>query len=349
VYVYFGSRGLTAYDFTGSLIWDKILPVPITQHGAGSSPILAGGKLILACDQDAGSYLLALNPETGETEWRADRPEFRRSFATPLAFPADKPELVVLPGTLRLVAYRLDTGVEEWRINGLPNEMCATPVTDGRLIFAGGWTMGSGVSRMPSFDDVLAEYDSNHDGKISNDEAKVGPARQHFPYIDANKDGIITREEWDSLARIFDQSRNCLIAARPGGKGDVTTDHVAWTRTRGLPYCPSPLVYRGRVYLVKSGGLVTCLDGATGAVNYQEERLGTLGDFYSSPVAAGDYLIAISQAGDAAVWREGATLEVAAVNKLGETVMATPAVIGDTLYVRAERRVYAFRSNSGRN
>jgi outer membrane protein assembly factor BamB len=264
-----------------------------------------------------------------------------------MAFPPDKPDQIILPGTLRLVAYNLETGREEWRINGLPNEVCATPVTDGRLIFAGGWTMGSGVSRMPAFDDVLAEYDTNHDGRISSEEAKGGPARQHFPYIDADKDGFITRQEWDTLARIFDQSRNCLIAARPGGKGDVTADHVVWTRTRGLPYCPSPLVYRARVYMVKNGGLATCLDAATGAVNYQEERLGTLGDFYASPIAAGDYLIAVSQAGDVAVWREGPRLEVAAVNKLGETVMATPAVIGDTLYIRTERHLYAFRRTSG--
>jgi outer membrane protein assembly factor BamB len=348
VYVYFGSHGLTAYGFDGATIWDKPLPAPVTQHGASSSPILAGGKLILACDQDVGSYLLALDPRTGATIWRAERPEFRRSFSTPLAFPPERPTQLVLAGTLRLVAYDLESGREEWRTGGIPNELCATPVTDGNLIFAGGWTMGSGVPRMPLFDDVLASLDKDHDGRISRAEATLGLAQMHFPYIDANKDGFITREEWESLARIFDQSQNCLLAVRPGGKGEIGEDRIVWRQKRGLPYVPSPLAYRGRVYLVKNGGLASCLEASTGQADYLEERLGALGDYYASPIAAGDYLYAVSQRGDVVVWREGPRLDVVAVNRLGETVMATPALVEETLYLRTEERIFAFRELSGR-
>ncbi len=346
LYVYFGSHGLSAYDFDGGLIWDTPLPVPVTQHGAGSSPILAGGGLDLVCDQDEGSYVLAVDPASGRVRWKTARPEFRRSFATPLAFPPAAPRQLIVAGTLCVVAYDLQSGVEAWRVNGLPNEICATPVSDGALVFAGGWTMGSGVGHMPSFDSILEAFDANHDGQISFAEAKGGPARQHFPYIDANKDGLITRQEWEGISRIFDQSKNCLLAIRPDGRGDATPDHIVWRQSRGLPYVPSPLAYRGRVYLVKNGGLASCFDASSGKVNYLEERLGALGDYYSSPVAAGDRLYVVSQQGDVVVWREGPRLEVFAVNRLGETVMATPAPVGDTLYLRTEGRIYAFREKS---
>ena len=343
LFVYFAAHGLTAYDFEGSTLWDKPLPVPITQHGAGTSPILAANKLILVSDQDVGSYVMAVNPESGRTLWRTERPEFRRGFSTPLAFPPDKPTLLIVPGTLRLVAYEIEKGTEAWRADGLPNELCTTPVTDGRLIYTGGWTMGSGVGRMPAFDDVLANLVTNHDGLISRAEATGGPAQMHFPYIDANKDGVITRTEWETLARIFDQSQNCLLAIRPAGNEDTTTNRVVWRQTHGLPYVPSPLAYRGRVYLVKNGGLASCFDGATGKADYLEERLGALGDYYASPIAAGDFLYAVSQRGDVVIWREGARLEVVAINHLGETVMATPALVEDTLYVRTESHLYAFK------
>ena len=346
LYVYFSSHGLLAYDFEGALLWDKPLPVPVTQHGASSSPILAGDKLILVCDQDEGSYLLAVDPATGRAVWRTERPGFRRSFSSPLAFPLENPRQVIVAGTLRVVSYDLGTGEEIWRAGGVPNELCATPVTDGTLIFAGGWTMGSGVSHMPSFGSVLEAFDENHDGKISQAEAKGGLARQHFPYIDANKDGFITREEWEGIAKIFDSSQNCLLAIRPDGRGDVTDDHVVWRQKKGLPYVPSPLVCGGRVYLVKNGGLASCLEAATGQVNYLEERLGALGDYYSSPIAAGEYLFASSQHGDVVVWRQGPRIEVVAVNRLGEGVMATPAFVGGTLYLRTESKLYAFREPS---
>src|SRR5207247_551406 len=67
VYVYFGSCGLWCYDFDGHELWRRPLPIPITDFGTGTSPILAGGQVILLCDQDVGSYVLAADPATGKT------------------------------------------------------------------------------------------------------------------------------------------------------------------------------------------------------------------------------------------------------------------------------------------
>ena len=210
------------------------------------------------------------------------------------------------------------------------------------MIFAAGWTMGSGVSRMPDFDALLEIGDKNHDSQLARDEAPAGPAQQHFAYIDADKDGFITREEWDSLAEIFSKSENALLAIRPGGTGDVTASRVAWKQTRGLPYVPSPLFYRDRIYLVKNGGLASCFNATNGAALYQEERLGALGDYYSSPVAAGGKICVASQGGVAVVFAAGDSLRVLARNDLGESIMATPALAAGKLYLRTAARVWAF-------
>jgi outer membrane protein assembly factor BamB len=220
--------------------------------------------------------------------------------------------------------------------------MVASPVVGDDLIFVAGWTHGSGVQRMPDFVTLLERGDQNADGKLTRDEAPPGPAKQHFLYIDADKDGFITREEYEPLARIFDESKNTALAVRPGDRGDVTDTHVVWRHTRGLPYVPSPLFYEGRLYLVKNGGLATCLEAQTGKAFYQEERLGALGDYYSSPVAANGKLCVASQPGVVVVYRAGDTLEVLARNELGEQILATPAIVEDKLYVRTSGHLYCF-------
>ncbi|MBI2947614.1 MAG: PQQ-binding-like beta-propeller repeat protein [Verrucomicrobia bacterium] len=346
VYVYFGPFGLICYDFDGQERWRKPMPTPVTQHGAGTSPVLADGRLFLACDQDVGSFLLAVNTENGETIWKRDRPAYRRGFSTPLLWPHEKPELILIASTLRLAAYGVDNGTELWSIRGLPNEMVASPVAGEGLIFAGGWTHGSGVSKLPTFALLLEQGDQNHDGQLTRDETPLGPAKQHFLYIDADKNGSITRDEWNSIASIFERSENALLAVRPDGCGDVTATHVVWKQKRGLPYVPSPLLYEGRIYLVKNGGLASCFDARTGEVHYQEERLGALGDYYASPVAADGKICVASQPGVVVICRAGGDLEVLARNNLGEPILATPAIAENKLYVRTEAHLYAFGERS---
>ncbi len=346
VFVYFGSFGLAAFDFHGVEKWRKPLPVPVTQHGAGTSPVLAGDRLILNCDQDTDSFILAVDKRTGQTLWRTERSNYRRGFSTPLPYPVEAPREVIVAGTLRLVAYNLATGAETWSVTGLANEMVTSPIAVAEMIFVAGWTPGSGVSRMQTFDALIEQADANRDGKLTRAEAPVGPAKQHFLYIDANKDGFVTRAEYDVIASVFDQSHNVALAIRSGGKGDVTATHVVWKHTRGLPYCSSPLFYDNKIFLVKNGGLATCLDAKTGTLLYGEERLGALGDYYSSPVAAGGKICVISHPGVAVVLRAGEKLEVLARNPLGEQVVATPAIADGKLYVRGKVHLFAFGEGS---
>jgi outer membrane protein assembly factor BamB len=104
---------------------------------------------------------------------------------------------------------------------------------------------------------------------------------------------------------------------------------------------PSPLVHDGHVYLVKNGGIVTCLDARNGEKRF-EGRLGALGEYYASPVAGDGKVYLASQSGTVVVLAAGTTLDVIARNDLGEPIMATPAIVDGKLYVRTEGHLYAF-------
>ncbi len=357
--VYFGSFGALAYDFTGKELWRTPLPVPITQHGASSSPALANDLLILQRDADFDSHLLALDKQTGKIAWKIERPEARRSFSTPLVFggvgraatdDASQREAshlqLIVPGTLRVAAYDASNGRELWTVRGLPNEMCSSPIFGDGFIFIAGWTPGAGVATLPSFDTLLERGDANRDGKLSQPEAPPGPSKQQFLYTDANKDGFITRTEWEAISEIFSKSENVALAIRPGGIGDVTKTHVAWRQTRGLPYVPTPLLYQHRLYLIRNGGLLSCFNATNGTPYFQEERIGALGDYYASPVAARGNVCVVSQSGTVTILAAGDELKVLAKNSLGESVLATPAIANNTLYLRTTTALYAFRERN---
>lgn len=350
LFVYFGSFGALAYDFNGNELWRTPLEVPITQHGASSSPVLAGDFLILQRDADVNSHLLALNSRNGKVAWKTDRPDARRSFSTPLVLslnsqPSTLNSQIIVPGTLRVASYDAANGRELWTVRGLPNEMCASPVFAGGVIFVGGWTPGAGVSTLPSFDALLERSDANHDGKLAQFEAPPGPAKQQFVYSDANKDGFITRAEWETISDIFSKSENALLAlyARRA-RSDAPHPKVVWKQTRGLPYVPTPLVYENRVYLIRNGGLFSCFNATNGAPLFQEERIGAIGDYYSSPVAARGKICVFAQNGTATILAAGDELKILSRNTFGESVLATPAVADNTLYVRTASGIYAFRA-----
>ena len=93
----------------------------------------------------------------------------------------------------------------------------------------------------------------------------------HFPYIDADKDGKIVRTEWETMSDIFSKSENALLALKPG-PSPKSPPTLSWKQNRGLPYVPSPLAYQGHVYLIKNGGMISCMNATTGNVIYRREE-----------------------------------------------------------------------------
>jgi outer membrane protein assembly factor BamB len=286
-----------------------------------------------------------VDKRTGETKWRVERTGFFRGFATPFLWRHGGVEEIIVPGNVWLKSYNLADGKERWRVQGMARVSGASPTAGDGLLFVASWNVGGDESdrlTMPPFDEYLAANDKNKDGKISTAEMPKGLLSSRFSQIDVNKDGLITQQEWETMSGVFAKAENCLMAIRPGGTGDITQTHVLWKQKRSLPYIPSPLHYRGRLYTIRNGGMATCWNAKTGQPLYQDERLGTLGDYYASPVAADGKVYFTSQKGVVVVVQAGDALNILAKNDLGEAIQATPAIVEGKLYVRTAGRFMAF-------
>ncbi len=122
---------------------------------------------------------------------------------------------------------------------------------------------------------------------------------------------------------------------------DLEDGSLRWDYRKGQGYVPSPIFHRGTLYLVSDGGILTALDGATGEVIYEGGRMPLPSRFFSSPVVAGERIYLTSEDGDTHVIRPGPQFEVLATNSLDEPVMASPAVVDGTIYLRGAEHLYA--------
>ncbi len=345
VYVRFGAYGLLAYDFSGREVWRHPLPTPVVEFGNSASPVLISDRLIQVVDQDQDSFLLALDPKTGHELWRVARPEFRRGFATPLAWAHDGLTELIVPGSVVLTSYDPVNGRERWRYTGTSRVSTASPTTGDGLLFNASWNLGGDVGArvsMPPFTQFVRDHDANKDGVLAKSEIPSGPIAERFSQMDFNKDGQVNESEWTAMAALFNQAENAVLALRPGGVGPLGTNALAWRSTRSLPYVSSPLFYRGQLFTMKSGGLASAYEAKTGEVLFQDERVGVGGDYYASAVACGNSLFLPAESGTVVVLGTGPKLEVRARNRLGEPLLATPAIADGQLYIRTAGHLYNF-------
>ncbi len=139
-----------------------------------------------------------------------------------------------------------------------------------------------------------------------------------------------------------------IFAVRPGAEGDITLAEgrgsnrsVAWSWVRRGSYMPTPLAYEARLYVLSNQGVFDCYDLKSGSEVYRTRIAhGGLG-FSASPVVADDRIYLPSEDGQVFVIRAGPEYELLANNDLGEPIMATPAISGTTLFIRARDHLYA--------
>lgn len=343
VYVFFGSYGLLCYDRNGELVWSKEMGPFQDEFGSSSSPILVDDKLLISADHDIDSFLLAVDRATGEEIWRVDREGFTRSYATPVVWQAGGRKQIVVAGALQLVAYDVDDGQKLWWVNGLARIVNTTPAQGLGLLFVATWSPGGDTdarTAMPPWATALENWDANADGLLSQDEAKDPDVLDRFYRIDLNQDGGLDEAEWNKYARVFDLAQNTLLAIRPHGSGDLTDEAVVWEYRKGLPYVPSPLIYHERLYMVKNGGILTCLDAASGRMQKQL-RLASGENYYASPVAGEDKIYVASEPGVVSVLEAG-PCRVVFKRDFGERTMATPVIADGRIYLRTEQALYCF-------
>ena len=131
------------------------------------------------------------------------------------------------------------------------------------------------------------------------------------------------------------------LAIRPGGRGDVTRSHLAWSSPRGSPFVPSPILYGEHLYMVNDmASIVTCLDAVTGRTLWQG-RIGVAQreGFSASPVAIDGKVFFTNDDGETFVLRAGPKFELLHVNQIGEATLASPALVDGHWYVRTDRNL----------
>ena len=348
IYVFFGDFGAISYDSHGNERWRHALGPFINQNGHGSSPILADGKLLLVCDQQVNSYLLALNAETGETVWKTERPANTRGYGTAGVFQTSTGERqVVVPGSYRVSAYSLESGEELWWVNGFAWQLKAVPLFQGEIVYINGWEIGGDPGQQretPPFAKVLAEHDKDGDGKLSQDEAPEERLKQDHPWSEADLggDGKLDERDW-----YFYGARrapvNNLVAIRPGSlRGDITESGVLWRYNKSLPNTPSPLLYENTIYLVKDGGIFSSIDPAKGSSHKVDRLRDAIDKYWASPVVGDGKIYTVSEGCMISSIAPGEEWRVLATSTLDGTCFATPAIVDGRIYVRTLQAMYSF-------
>jgi outer membrane protein assembly factor BamB len=291
VIAFFGSQGLYAYDPDGRQVWKKDLgvlnagayDVPDYEWGTASSPIIYRDLVIVQCDTQQGSFLLAAEIATGRTVWKAERAELP-SWGTPTVYRGEARAELVTNASNFIRGYDPLTGKELWRLGGSSKITAPTPVfSDGLIVVASG--------RRP--------------------EAPIFVIR-------AGAEGDIT------LA-----------------PGQAASRHVAWSKQQRGSYMPTPLIYRGHLYVLANQGLFDCYELKTGAEVYRQRVAHRGSGFSASPVAADGKIYLPGEDGEIFVVKAGPEYELLATNPMGEPLMATPAISSGLMLVRTERHLFA--------
>ena len=381
VYVYFGSYGILCYDHDGKELWKKPIATPRTLYGTSTSPISYADLIILVLDDDSNlprsrlskSKLMALKKATGEKVWETPRPFQRSGWSTPTIWRHGGQEELVVLGNGRLCGYDLPSGQEKWFVTGFSRETISSPVAGNDLVFASASRRGGGgnvqIDPEPFWKSIIG-FDTNGDRKLQRSEM-IGhftfPFRPELPLghpgfgmplptdkrqrsrrldgifrgMDKNRDGFWTHKEFTANFS-HGSGKPMLIAIRPGGKGNITDSHVAWELNHSIPEIPSPVFYKSRLYMVRSGGLLSCVNATNGKLLYSE-RLGGSGQYSASPVIANGHLYLGSEQGQLTVAKTGDEFEVVHQHKLGESIRVSPAFDASTIYIRGGKHLWAFR------
>ena len=119
--------------------------------------------------------------------------------------------------------------------------------------------------------------------------------------------------------------------------GDVTRSHIEWDVIKRIPTLSSPVVVDGKIYVTSELGILSRIDPASGEI---EDSIPLKGNFTASAAYADGHLYCLSEDGEAMVVRLGVSMEIVARNKLDDGFLASPALDGDSLYLRTKSHVY---------
>ena len=306
----------------GRMLWTRYVPSEQVEPGSrpknghASATAVTDGERVIAAFGAAGIVCYDMQ---GNLQWHHELPGFRTTHgaaSSPLLY-QDSVIFIHDQNRAESIFLALDkrTGSVLWR-GTRPKAMgWCTPVAvrvegHDELLFAGG-------KRLTAYDPATGEELWYLDG----------PTREVVPTI-----VVGPRLIYSASGR-----NGPTLGVRPGGHGDVYETHLAWRTVRGGPHVPSPVYFEGLLFTVNDTGIATCLDAETGELVWQKR----LGDrFSASPLVAEGRLYCCGESGTTYVLRAGETFEQLAVNDLESPILASPAALGERLFIRTEDELF---------
>jgi outer membrane protein assembly factor BamB len=277
--------------------------LPLPENPYGAvASPIVAGELLVLNHQGKDAYLLGLNRRDGRTVWKTDRSQFQYGWSTPVYWRHDGLDEIVVLGG-----------------DFKPNQrLMAYNLSDGTER----WWVGG----LPPC------------GKST---PVIGGGLLFLAAPDIILETMAEQRNPERAAQFYANNAARIMAVRPGTDGEVSQANIAWSERRGVPGVPSPLYYNGRLYTFQNGGIVFSRVARTGELLYSG-RLGALGYYYSSPVAADQKIYIASAEGVVVVLDAGDELKILATNKLDGAILATPALSDESIYVRTDSHLYAF-------
>jgi outer membrane protein assembly factor BamB len=142
-----------------------------------------------------------------------------------------------------------------------------------------------------------------------------------------------------------------LMAIPLDARGDISgSDKILWTKKRGTPYVPSPLLYDGLlVYTQSNQALYSAVSARSGKTHIDRERLKGMRSVYGSPVGAAGRVYLTDRSGTTLVLKRSRELNILARNELGEQVVSSPALVGKQLFLRGRKHLHAIAQEKDLN
>ncbi len=315
---------------TGKTLWQKTVREEVPHEGshrdgslAPASPI-TDGEHIYAFFGSRGLYCLTMQ---GEVVWEKDLGDMktRNGFGEGSSPALFENTLVINwdhEGNSFIVALSKQTGSEIWRRDRNEVTSWSTPL----IVSNGGkpQVIVSATNRIKSYDLTT--------GKTIWECGGLG--------VNCAPTPVNSEELVFAMSGYKDPA---LLAIRyTNASGELTgSSAIAWTTTKGTSYVPSALLYDDTLYyLKKNAGVLSCVDSKTGKPHYAQKRLDDVSGVYASPVGADGRVYIAGRNGTTYVIKHGISFEVLAINKLEESFSASPAIVGNDIYLRGEKYLY---------
>jgi outer membrane protein assembly factor BamB len=320
---------------TGKVVWERTAREARPHEGShqdngtwASSSAITDGRHVFAWFESQGMFAYDMD---GTLLWQKDLgdKQMRQQFGEGSTPALHGNRLVVVwdhQGQSFVVALDALTGNEIWRVARDEIDSWATPLVvehDGRA-----QVVTNGMNRLRSYDLETGKIVWESPGTTMN--AIPSPVAA---------DGLVI------VASGF-RGNNLKAIRLADASGDLgASNAIAWTLDRDTPYVPSPLLYDGILYFLKSNsGILSALDAKTGKPHYQLQRLEGVPELFSSPVGASGRVYLTGREGTTLVIRHGATFEVLAKNTLEDGFDASPALVDNEIILRGYRYLYDIAS-----